>query len=95
MPALSQSSANGLETASSARIMIVAGEASGDLHGASLARAILQMVPTVDLFGVGGDNMQSAGVELIHHIGRLAVMGISEVLGHLGEVRVALNSLTT
>ncbi|MEE3151747.1 MAG: hypothetical protein VX300_05675, partial [Acidobacteriota bacterium] len=58
MPALSQSSANGLETASSARIMIVAGEASGDLHGASLARAILQMVPTVDLFGVGGDNMQ-------------------------------------
>ena len=95
MPALSQSSANGLETASSARIMIVAGEASGDLHGASLARAILQMVPTVDLFGVGGDNMQSAGVELIHHINRLAVMGITEVLGHLGEVRATLDSLTT
>ena len=95
MPALSQSSANGLETASSARIMIVAGEASGDLHGASLARAILQMVPTVDLFGVGGDNMQSAGVELIHHINRLAVMGITEVLGHLGEVRTTLDSLTT
>ena len=95
MPALSQSSANGLETASSARIMIVAGEASGDLHGASLARAILQMVPTVDLFGVGGDNMQRAGVELIHHINRLAVMGITEVLGHLGEVRATLDSLTT
>ena len=95
MPALSQSSANGLETTSSARIMIVAGEASGDLHGASLARAILQMVPTVDLFGVGGDNMQSAGVELIHHINRLAGMGITEVLGHLGEVRATLDSLTT
>ena len=95
MPALSQSSANGLETASSARIMIVAGEASGDLHGASLARAILQMVPTVDLVGVGGDNMQRAGVELIHHINRLAVMGITEVLGHLGEVRATLDSLTT
>ena len=75
--------------------MIVAGEASGDLHGASLARAILQMVPTVDLFGVGGDNMQRAGVELIHHINRLAVMGITEVLGHLGEVRATLDSLTT
>ncbi len=95
MPAFPQSSINGLETTSPARIMIVAGEASGDLHGASLARAILHMVPTVDLLGVGGNNMQSAGVELIHHIGRLAVMGISEVLGHLGEVRVALNSLTT
>jgi lipid-A-disaccharide synthase len=53
------------------------------------------MVPTVDLVGVGGDNMQRAGVELIHHINRLAVMGITEVLGHLGEVRATLDSLTT
>ncbi|MEC7900255.1 MAG: lipid-A-disaccharide synthase, partial [Acidobacteriota bacterium] len=54
-----------METASSARIMIVAGEASGDLHGASLVRALLRTVPSVDLFGVGGENMQRAGVELI------------------------------
>ena len=80
MPAFSQSSANGLEAASRARIMIVAGEASGDLHGASLVRAILRTVPSVDLFGVGGDNMQSAGVEIIHHIGKLGIMGITEVL---------------
>ncbi len=94
MPAFSQSSANGLETASSARIMIVAGEASGDLHGASLVRALLRTVPSVDLFGVGGENMQRAGVELIHHIGKLGVMGFTEVLGHLGDVRAALDTLT-
>ena len=74
--------------------MIVAGEASGDLHGASLVRALLRTVPSVDLFGVGGENMQRAGVELIHHIGKLGVMGFTEVLGHLGDVRAALDTLT-
>jgi lipid-A-disaccharide synthase len=75
--------------------MIVTGEVSGDLHGASLARAILQIEPAVELFGVGGDDMQNAGVELIHHMAKLAVMGITEVFGYLGEVWSALDSLTT
>lgn len=95
MPALSQSPEDGLETASRPSIMIVTGEVSGDLHGASLARAILQIEPAVELFGVGGDDMQNAGVELIHHMAKLAVMGITEVFGYLGEVWSALDSLTT
>ncbi|MCH7824670.1 MAG: hypothetical protein IH849_07705, partial [Acidobacteria bacterium] len=95
MSALSQPSANGPETAACARIMIVAGEASGDLHGGSLTRAIRRMAPAVELFGVGGDDMQDAGVELVHHMGKLAVVGITEVLRHLGDVRAALDSLTS
>ncbi len=94
MSALSQPSADGPETAPCARIMIVAGEASGDLHGGSLTRAIRRMAPAVELFGVGGDYMQDAGVELLHHMGKLAVVGFAEVLRHLGDVRAALDSLT-
>ena len=95
MSALSQPAAGDSEAAPSARIMIVAGEASGDLHGASLSRAIRTMGPAVELFGVGGDAMQDAGVELIYHMRKLAVVGITEVIRHLGDVRSALASLTS
>lgn len=77
-----------------ARIMLVAGEASGDLHGASLVAAVREMSPDTELFGVGGDRMEAAGVELVYHMRNLAVVGIIEVVRHLGEVRAALKALT-
>ncbi len=43
-------------------IMLVAGEASGDLHGANLAREIIALAPDSRLFGLGGSLMQAAGV---------------------------------
>src|SRR5207237_7896557 len=48
-------------------IMIVSGEASGDKHGASLARSLEQLCPdtTFELFGAGGDEMRAAGVETL------------------------------
>jgi lipid-A-disaccharide synthase len=58
------------------RILIVAGEASGDLHGANLARALQELDPTVRLVGVGGAAMKSAGVQLVEGFGHLDVMGI-------------------
>ncbi len=73
--------------------MMVAGEASGDLHGASLAAAMRDLGGDVELFGAGGDRMQSVGVELTYHIRDLAVVGITEVVRHLADVRAALNSL--
>jgi lipid-A-disaccharide synthase len=76
------------------RIMLVAGEASGDLHGASLVKAMRATGSAVDAFGVGGDRMQAAGVELTYHMRKLAVVGITEVLRHLGDVRRALHALT-
>ncbi len=77
-----------------ARIMLVAGEASGDLHGASLAAAVRDTSPDTELFGAGGDGMEAAGVELVYHMRNLAVVGITEVVRHLGDVRAALNALT-
>jgi lipid-A-disaccharide synthase len=74
--------------------MIVAGEASGDLHGANLAREIRTLDPQVMLYGMGGKSMASAGVEILQDIDNLAVMGLVEVLGRLWDIRQAMHKLT-
>jgi len=56
--------------------MIVTGEASGDLHGANLAKALKELQPGVRLVGVGGQHMRAAGVELVQGLHRLDVVGI-------------------
>ena len=75
-------------------IMIVAGEASGDLHGAKLARELLALDPHVELYGMGGESMAAAGVEILQDIANLAVMGLVEVLGRLWDIRQAMRKLT-
>ncbi|MBI1925301.1 lipid-A-disaccharide synthase [Candidatus Poribacteria bacterium] len=64
-------------------IMIVAGEPSGDLHASRVAAKLKALSPDVVLFGMGGDGMAQAGVDLIYHIRDSAVMGIGEVLTSL------------
>jgi lipid-A-disaccharide synthase len=58
------------------RIFIVTGEASGDVHGANLARALKALDPGVSILGVGGARMRAAGVELVPDIGHLDFMGL-------------------
>jgi lipid-A-disaccharide synthase len=58
------------------RILIVTGEASGDLHGANLARALKALDPHLSVAGIGGAAMQAAGVQLVRDIGELDVMGM-------------------
>jgi lipid-A-disaccharide synthase len=60
--------------------MFVAGESSGDAHAAGVARELIAARAPYTLVGIGGDQMQAAGVELIEHTRRLAVMGFVEVL---------------
>jgi lipid-A-disaccharide synthase len=64
-------------------ILMLAGEPSGDLHGAQVARAILRRWPEARLLGLGGDRMAAQGVELLAGLDQLAVMGFAEVLRHL------------
>lgn len=64
-------------------IFISAGEESGDLHGAALARALTRRFPGARLVGLGGGRMQAAGVELMAGLQELAVMGFVEVIRHL------------
>ncbi|MFQ5664252.1 MAG: lipid-A-disaccharide synthase [Terriglobia bacterium] len=65
--------------------LIVAGEASGDRHGAALAETLPRHLP-VAWFGLGGDAMAAAGVELISHARTVNVLGIVEILRHLPRV---------
>jgi lipid-A-disaccharide synthase len=67
------------------KILIVTGEASGDLHGSNLAAALRAQRPDVELLGVGGAKMQAAGVRLVHGIEGLGVMGLAG-LGQLWKV---------
>lgn len=71
-------------------VMIVAGEASGDLYGAWLARAMLEVDPSARIFGVGGWRMAEAGVDLAYRCEDLACMGVVETLGNLSRIRAAL-----
>jgi lipid-A-disaccharide synthase len=65
------------------RAMIVTGEASGDLHGASLIRAAKAIDPGLSFFGAGGSCMAAEGCEIVIPSEELAVMGLVEVVGHL------------
>jgi lipid-A-disaccharide synthase len=64
-------------------IVFVAGEVSGDLHAAGVARELVARGAPFRLVGIGGDRMRDAGVELIEHSAHLAVMGFVEVIGTL------------
>lgn len=68
-------------------IMIVAGEQSGENYGALLARELQEGDPGVRLFGIGGDLMRDAGVNLLFHVRELAFMGFAEVIRHLPFIR--------
>jgi lipid-A-disaccharide synthase len=65
------------------KIMISVGEASGDLHGASVAHALKNIQPNVKMFGMGGQAMQEAGVEIVYDIADLGVIGFVEVIKNL------------
>jgi lipid-A-disaccharide synthase len=69
------------------KILIVAGEASGDLHGSSLIRELKNINSHLQFFGIGGDRMRKEGMELVYHIDRLSIMGFFEVLRNLGLIR--------
>ena len=70
-----------------AAIMIIAGESSGDLHGAHLASALKKLLPELTLFGLGGRSMKEAGIEILADPTQVAVIGIVEVLRHLPTFR--------
>ena len=67
---------------------LIAGERSGDLHAANLVKAMLRLNPAAEFRGMGGDQMQSAGVNLDVHYKGLAVMGIIQVILNLRRVKI-------
>ena len=62
---------------------IIAGEASGDLHGAKLMQELQRLAPNISFIGHGGDKMIDQGLKVIQHIDKMSVMGFSEIIKHL------------
>lgn len=67
--------------------MIIAGEASGDAHGAGVVRELIARRPQIEIFGIGGDKMREAGMNLVYHIREMSFMGFIEVIKHLPLIR--------
>jgi lipid-A-disaccharide synthase len=74
--------------------LFVAGEVSGDLHGAGVARELRARGAPFALTGIGGDAMRAEGVELMAHVEQLAVMGFVEVLKHVPKHWALLRRVT-
>ncbi len=68
-------------------LLVVAGEASGDLHGARLITELRRRVPDLTTFGLGGDEMRAAGLDAVAHSSEISVVGITEVLKILPRAR--------
>src|SRR5688500_7115373 len=75
-------------------VMLVAGEASGDMYGAELASR-LQRRGNIHCIGMGSRHMRTAGVELLADCSNIAVVGLFEVLTHWNEIQAALRILRT
>lgn len=74
-------------------VVLVAGEASGDQHGARLARELTALVPDIAISGIGGPKMEAAGVELLHRSEDLALVGVAEVLPKLRVILGAIRGM--
>lgn len=68
------------------KVLIIAGEASGDLHGSNLVREVKKLAPGVSFCGVGSTRMAEAGVEMIADASQISVVGATEVLAHLKDI---------
>jgi lipid-A-disaccharide synthase len=75
--------------------MIVAGEASGDIHGASLAQALKRLYPDTHykLFGSGGEEMRAAGVETLVDARDMGIIGVPEIARAIGKLYRAYRTL--
>jgi len=67
----------------SQRVLLVAGEASGDLHGGALVRALRRQRPGVQVVGVGGDHLRAAGMEILADVRTLSAAGLVEIVGSI------------
>lgn len=68
-------------------LLMVAGEASGDLHGASLVREIKVMDPEISICGIGGGRMKAEGMEILFDIRQMAFLGFAEVIRHIPFIK--------
>jgi len=76
------------------RVLLVAGEASGDMHAADLVRALRSRLPRLEVIGIGGPNLRREGMRLVGDAEELATVGIVEGVGRLRALWRAYRGLT-
>ena len=69
------------------KLLIIAGEASGDLHGSSLISELLKIDKDIEIYGIGGDKMIKEGMKTIYHINQMSFLGFIEVIKHLPFIK--------
>lgn len=77
----------GLSLASPPRLLLSCGEPSGDAYGGALVEDLRRLHPDLAASGLGGDRMQAADVDLVAHLRDVTVVGLVEVVKHLGQLR--------
>lgn len=75
------------------RIMIIAGESSGDFHSASLILALKKISPEIEISGIGGQRMRAAGADIYFDISELSIIGFTDVLKNLRKIKKVFNAL--
>jgi lipid-A-disaccharide synthase len=71
----------------SKKLLVIAGEASGDLHGSSLIKELLKIDKSIEIYGIGGDKMTMAGMTPQYHINQMSFLGFFEILKHLPFIK--------
>ncbi|HEX7419956.1 MAG TPA: lipid-A-disaccharide synthase [Thermoanaerobaculia bacterium] len=69
------------------KLAVVAGEASGDLHAAEVIAELKKLDPRLETFGIGGDLLQNQGMTILHHAREMGIVGLFNVIRHLGMFR--------
>lgn len=75
------------------RLLISAGEASGEMYGAGLIEALRRRLPQLEVFGVGGEAMRRAGCDTVVDARQLSVVGITEILPKVPKIYTLFRKL--
>lgn len=76
-------------------VLLIAGEVSGDMHAAGLVRAIKRRCSDMEFFGIGGDELRAAGMEIIVDARDMAVMGLAEVIKRYGFFKQVFSDMVS
>ena len=74
-------------------LMIIAGEVSGDMHGAALIHELKKLDHNIKIYGIGGNSMKNEGAYLIYHLNRMAFLGFVEVVKHIPFIKKVQSEL--
>jgi lipid-A-disaccharide synthase len=93
MTSTKKRNSGGADQMKSKKILLVAGEVSGDLHGSHLVGAVHRIDPEVQFFGVGGEGLEREGMRILYRAQSLSVVGITEVFVKLRTILKTLQGL--